>query len=222
MKVFLLFLKLLCIEKLTIIFLPEFVPYLNKVISADGTFSCVKNIPGVYQVYIISTKLYSTDKSRTRLQPLMLIFLFNKKTETYSKIWSEIKEIFHEITGENLSPERLHIDNGSAVISSVDEHFPNTSIITCLSHLKSNFLKKIDQIGLKNRSKELDALFTTLNGLLFLDLKCDFQYNMAINFFDSILNDLEFLVTNELERVKFTKFLTYFRVNYLNKNHKFF
>ena len=119
--------------------LPEFVPYLNKVISADGTFSCVKNIPGVYQVYIISTQLYSTDKSRTHLQPLMLIFLPNKKTETYSKMWSEIKEIFHEITGENLSPERLHIDNESAVISSVNEHFPNTSIITCLFHLKIIF-----------------------------------------------------------------------------------
>ena len=56
-------------------------------------------------------------------------------------MWSEIKEIFHEITGENLSPEILHIDNESAVISSVNEHFPNTSIITCLFHLKSNFLK---------------------------------------------------------------------------------
>ena len=80
----------------------------------------------------------------------------------------------------------------------------------------------MDQIGLKNRSEELDAHFTTLNGLLFLDLKCDFQYNMAINFFDSIVNDLEFLVSNELERVKFTKFFNYFRNNYLNKNHKFF
>jgi hypothetical protein len=35
-------------KNLRLFFLPEFVPYLNKVISADGTFSCVKNIPGVY------------------------------------------------------------------------------------------------------------------------------------------------------------------------------
>ena len=31
-------------------YLPEFIPYLNYVISADGTFSCIKNISGVYQV----------------------------------------------------------------------------------------------------------------------------------------------------------------------------
>ena len=82
-------------------YLPEFVTYLNNVISADGTFSCVKNISRVYQVYIISTQLYKDDRSKTHLQPLMLIFLPNKKTETYLKMWAEIKEFLSEITVEN-------------------------------------------------------------------------------------------------------------------------
>ena len=82
-------------------YLPEFVPYLNNVISADGTFSCVKNISGVYQVYIISTQLYNDDRPNAYLQPLMLIFLPNKKTETYLKMWAEIKDFFFEITVEN-------------------------------------------------------------------------------------------------------------------------
>ena len=55
-------------------YLPEFIPYLNYVISADGTFSCIKNISGVYQVYIISAQLYDADKTRTHLQPLVLVF----------------------------------------------------------------------------------------------------------------------------------------------------
>ena len=54
----------------------------------------------------------------------------------------------------------------------------------------------------------------TLNGLLYLDLKCGFQFSMVLNFMTSITNDLEFLVPNESERIKFTKFL-----NYLNNNN---
>jgi hypothetical protein len=130
-------------------YLPEFIPFLNSVISADGTFSCVKNIQGIYQVYIISTQLYDDEKSRIHLQPLILIFLPYKKNETYEIMWNEIKEIFFDITAQNLSPARIHIDNESAVISSIKFFFPSTKIITCLFHLKSNFNKKMDNSGLK-------------------------------------------------------------------------
>ena len=75
-------------------YLPEFIPYLNYVISADGTFSCIKNISGVYQVYIISAQLYDADKTRTHLQPLVLVFSSNKRTETYEKMWTELKVKF--------------------------------------------------------------------------------------------------------------------------------
>ena len=203
-------------------YLPEFIPYLNSVISSDGTFSCIKNIQGIYQVYIISTQLYNEDKSKTHLQPIILVFLPNKKTETYNTMWAEMKEIFFEITGQILSPNRIHIDNESAVISSIKTNFPSTKIITCIFHIKNNFNKKMNDIGLKNRSKEVDALFKTINGILYLDLSCEFQYSMVVNFMNNILNDLTFIVPNELERVKFKKFLDYINNTYLTKNHHFF
>ena len=92
-----------CMHRKTLdyFYLPEFIPFLNSVISADGTFSCVKNIQGIYQVYIISTQLYDEEKSRTHLQPLILIFLPYKKNETYEIMWNEIKEIFFDITAQN-------------------------------------------------------------------------------------------------------------------------
>ena len=154
-------------KSFTYFFLPEFIPLLNDVISADGTFSCVKNLAGITQIYIISTQCYNTERTKTHLQPILMVFLPDKKTVTYTKMWTEIKQFFFEITGQYLSPQRLHIDNESAVINSVQTLFPNTVIVTCLFHLKNNFFKKLGQIGLKNHSKELNALFTTINGIFF-------------------------------------------------------
>ena len=58
----------------------------------------------------------------------------------------------------------------------------------------------------------------TLNGLLYLDLKCGFQFSMVLNFMTSITNDLEFLVPNESERIKF---LNYPNNKYLKQSHHF-
>ena len=63
----------------TYFFLDEFLPLLNTVISTDGTFSCVKNIDGIYQIYIISTQLYDENYSKTHLQPILMIFYRTKK-----------------------------------------------------------------------------------------------------------------------------------------------
>ena len=78
----------------TYFFLDEFLPLLNTVISTDGTFSCVKNIAGIYQIYIISTQLYNEDNCKTHLQPILMVFLPDKKTATYNTMWSEIKDFF--------------------------------------------------------------------------------------------------------------------------------
>ena len=78
----------------------------------------------------------------------------------------------------------------------------HTVIITCLFHLKSNFKKYLDQVGLKNRSPQLNALFKTVTGILFLDLNCPLQFSMANNFLDTIIHDLP-LIVNEIEQESF-------------------
>ena len=80
----------------------------------------------------------------------------------------------------------------------------------------------MDSIGLKNRSHKINELFVTVQGLLFLDLNCDFQHNLALNFLNDIINDLPFLVPLETERTNFLKFLNYFRTNYLTRDQKYF
>jgi hypothetical protein len=84
----------------------------------------------------------------------------------------------------------------------------HTVIITCLFYLKSNFKKYLDQVGLKNRSPQLNALFKTVTGILFLDLNCPLQFSMANNFLDTIIHDLP-LIVNEIEQESFLKFLNY-------------
>ena len=123
-------------------FLAEFIPFLDGIISADGTFSPVKNTEGVYQLYVISTQIYDAAKTRTHLQPIMCILLPDKKASTYAKMWEEISEFYCEITGRNvLMSKKLHIDNEAAVLKIFRAKFPQTIIVTCLFHLKSNFKK---------------------------------------------------------------------------------
>ena len=95
---------------------------MDGIISADGTFSPVKNTEGVYQLYVISTQIYDAAKTRTHLQPIMCILLPDKKASTYAKMWEGI-------------------DNEAAVLKSFRAKFPQTIIVTCLFHLKSNFKK---------------------------------------------------------------------------------
>ena len=121
-------------------------------------------------------------------------------------MWTEIKEFFYESTNQNLAPQRLHCDNETALINTVKLHFPLTKIVSCLFHFKTNYLKKLDQIGLKNRSKELTELFTTINGLLFLNLACNIQFSMAQTFIDQIIAQIDFLLPKESERPKFLLF----------------
>ena len=94
--------------------------------------------------------------------------------------------------------------------------------MTCLFHLKNNFFKKLAQIGLKNHSKELNALFTTINGLLFLNLRCVTQFSMANTFLDNIISEIDFLLTKPQERTKFLEFLHYLKNNYFNIEHRYF
>ena len=204
-------------------FLAEFIPFLDGIISADGTFSPVKNTEGVYQLYVISTQIYDAAKTRTHLQPIMCILLPDKKASTYAKMWEEISEFYCEITGRNvLMPKRLHIDNEAAVLKSFRAKFPQTIIVTCLFHLKSNFKKILDTSGLKNRSPEVNALFKTITGILFLNLNCPLQFYLAENFISSIFNEILTIIPNDEEREKFVKFLNYFKKNYLNKKSVFF
>ena len=123
-------------------FLPEFIPLLSGVISGDGTFSPVRNTDDVYQIYVISAQLYDSEKTRTHLQPIMCILLPNKRAITYKTMWEEIYDFYCSVTGENsLMPLRFHCDNESAVLKTFKLKFPNSVIVTCLFHLKSNFKK---------------------------------------------------------------------------------
>ena len=95
-------------------------------------------------------------------------------------------------------------------------------IVTCLFHLKSNFKKNLDTSGLQNRSPEVNALFKTITGILFLNLNCPLQFYLAENFISSIFNEILTIIPNDEEREKFVKFLNYFKKNYLNKKRVFF
>ena len=84
-------------KSFTFFFLDEFLPLLNTVISCDGTFSCVKNVDGIYQIYIISTQLYDANHTKTHLQPILMVFLPDKKQPRMTKCGLKLKSFFTKV-----------------------------------------------------------------------------------------------------------------------------
>jgi transposase-like protein len=66
--------------------------------------------------------------------------------------------------------EKVHSDNGAGILNVVKTLFPDSTILTCIFHMKNNFKKKLIILGLKNRSA-LNYYLDTINGLLYCDLK---------------------------------------------------
>lgn len=83
----------------------------------------------------------------------MCFLLPNKREVTYLKMWRELSEYFYEFVGVALNPPVIHCDNEAKLISSAKIYFPNVTITTCIYHIFANFRKKLDKIGLKERTK---------------------------------------------------------------------
>ena len=131
-------------------YLKEFMPFLNGNISIDGTFQPCKNIPGITQLFCINVQLYDHLNDRTHVQPILIAALPDKKTETYKTFFRNVEEIFKEVTGEDfLMPQKIHTDNESAILSALKFHFPESTLVTCIFHIKQNWKKFLNNLGLK-------------------------------------------------------------------------
>ena len=62
--------------------------------------------------------------------------------------WQKMERLFRQ-----KNPPVIHCDNEAKLISSAKIYFPNVTITTCIYHIFANFRKKLDKIGLKERTK---------------------------------------------------------------------
>ena len=52
-------------------------------------------------------------------------------------------------------------------MTSAKTFFPNVVIRTCVFHIFANFRKKMDKVGLKERTKTIKNCFLTIQGMIF-------------------------------------------------------
>ena len=186
--------------------IPSLLHYLSGNISGDGTFHPVKDNRQARQLYCLNIQLYSADRKMTHCQPIICVVLPDSKEVTYNLMWSDIKELYRSIVGQDLRPSVVHSDNELAFINSTKMHFPDARIITCFFHIKENIKKRLGDLGFnKNPPTFVVDKVKLVYGLLFVDLSDNRQLEMA----HELLYSLTIDAVNHLIGTQLTNFTTF-------------
>lgn len=197
-------------------FIPKYLSYMNSKISCDGTFHECKDINGVYQLYCFNVQLYDHENKKTHVQPICVFLLPNKREVTYLKMWRELSEYFYEFVGVALNPPVIHCDNEAKLISSAKIYFPNVTITTCIYHIFANFRKKLDKVGLKERTKTIKNCFLTIQGMIFLDFSNTWVLAWAKELISAMDDTVVRFVANPSHQNKWKEFTKYLLKNWFN------
>ena len=118
-------------------------------------------------------------------------------------------------------PQKIHTDNESAILSALKIHFPESTLVTCIFHIKQNWKKFLNNLGLKNRSKILNSYLKNLFGLLYCNLSCPIQLDLSLKLL-TCLEEFCDISLSEHESVNFKKFLVYVQKFYFLPNSQYF
>lgn len=122
----------------------------------DGTF---KTCPRPFlQLYTLHADVGSSEKE-TKIMPVLYALLTNKKQSTYNLLFTLIKKSI-----PNWDPKKFTVDFEAAVMSTLEEKFPEASIKGCYYHFNRAIWKKAEQLKLsKNKiTRKHVALLTVL------------------------------------------------------------
>ena len=76
-------------------------------------------------------------------------------------------------------PQKIHTDNELAILNAIKVHFPETTLVTCIFHIKNNWKKFLNDKGLKNQIKLLNSYIKTIFVLLLCNQACPKQHEFA-------------------------------------------
>lgn len=136
-------------KRLLVVSAPWMLEYANSgavvEINVDGTFA---KAPLLWeQIYVVGTQTSGVGI------PLLFCLLGGKSEGWYDKMWEIIAECV-----PGLKPARATVDFEIAAVNSLRKTFPNIRIQLCAFHLSQSILRKVQQMGFKQRY-ETDAHF---------------------------------------------------------------
>ena len=101
-------------------------------------------------------------------------------------------------------------------MTSAKTFFPNVVIRTCVFHIFANFRKKMDKVGLKERTKTIKNCFLTIQGMIFLDFSDAWILAWAKELILAMDDTVAQFVSNVSHVQKWKQFTTYLLRNWLN------
>lgn len=171
----------------------------------DGTFkSCPKYF---YQIYTIISFAQGS------YMPVAFFLLPGKSSNTYSAMFNMFKSLYQEVNGEDLEGKTLHLDFEKAAQNAATAQLPTVTLKGCLFHLKQNWWRKIQELGLSSEYKDAESetgRFLKMSfGLPFLDF---------LDVYESFAFDVLFEAPSD---DKLDCFLTYLMETYICSNSTF-
>ena len=147
----------------------------------DGTFrSCPKEF---YQIYTIIAH------KNGNYIPVAFFLLPGKSMEIYIAMFQMFQKIYFQVNGAQILNKILHLDFEKAAHDAAKNTLTGITVKGCLFHLKQNWFRKIQELGLasdyKDPESEVGTFLKLTFGLPFLDY---------LEIYDSMM----FLITTNL------------------------
>lgn len=125
---------------------------------ADGTFAVVPTF--FFQLYTIHTKVGNS------YPPCIYFLLPGKSQEIYGRMLAIVRQLL-----PNAEPQEILLDFENAAQNAFKLAFPNTDVKGCQFHLSQAVLRKVGQLGLKDRFQndvDFNLLVKSLTALSFV------------------------------------------------------
>ncbi|XP_067668277.1 uncharacterized protein [Haliotis asinina] len=112
----------------------------------DGTFySC----PGLWhQLYVIHSM------AGGKMFPLMFCLLPDRRRETYTRLFQQLKEVTQDRVGRPLSPDVIQVDFEYPVHQAIHAEFPTTAVRGCYFHYSQCVWRKVQDLELVRAYKD--------------------------------------------------------------------
>jgi len=192
--------------------------------AVDGTYEAIKNLKTQFkQLYVVATQLISDDNKTTVCVPVVCALFPNKKKESYVKFFTHLDEVTVQVTGSNLRPKHLTMDNELGAMLAA-KHVLQVQPLTCVFHIYQATGRYLTNVGFAMNSNPpyfVRELHTNVMGLFKFNMNDEFTYQLAMNYLASQSSQAHLtLEPNQAENVD--RFIEYLQSNWFNVNSPHF
>ena len=154
------------------------------------------------------------------VMPIMYIYMPKRTIADYDTVFADVKHYYKKYFSKDLKlSQKIQIDAELAVIQSVRQNFPESTILLCRVHLCHAWFKRFKFFmgGLFYKNDFLLSIWKWILGITFLDLS---NYKILRNVYRIFEEKYSSPKMKGLKK-KFKLFVGYLCKNYLNENAKY-